>query len=175
MMAFALLSVAAESSFVCNKLASVKGFDQRGGACSDCKVRFAFTANASAASNATWQAWVYDSLGYEFLGGACDGAGHMEITAPRQFAGHAHGTFNETEMTISWEGPAQQGTWFHPHEQQLPLPDSTPREDKQCTDRITRIFHGDVCGGTVSAPGCAKYECCKSAGLGAHCFCDTCD
>ena len=48
-------------------------------------------------------------------------------------------------------------------------------QDKPCTDRITRIVDGDVCGGTVSAPGCATDECCKSSGIGGHCFCDTCD
>ena len=48
-------------------------------------------------------------------------------------------------------------------------------QDKPCTDRITRIVHGDVCGGTVVAPGCATNECCKSSGIGGHCFCDTCD
>ena len=190
MATLALLSVAASAdAFVCNKLASATGFDQRGGTCSDCKIRFAFTSNDSAASsNATWQAWIYDARAYAFLGGTCDNAGQMEVTSPPQFVGEARGTFNATTMSISWSGSATgPATWFNPHKQQLPLPDvslpmtppatlpTTPREDKPCADRITRIFHGDVCGGTVSAPGCAKYECCKSAGLGAHCFCDTCD
>ena len=55
-----------------------------------------------------------------------------------------------------------------------PAPPPAP-PGKPCTDRVTRIFHGDVCGGTVEAPGCATNECCKGAGIGNHCFCDICD
>ena len=56
----------------------------------------------------------------------------------------------------------------------VPHPELTG-DEKLCGDRVDKLFWGDVCGGTVYAPGCASNECCKSAGLGHHCFCDTCD
>ena len=37
------------------------------------------------------------------------------------------------------------------------------------------VVRSDRCSGLVTAPGCEKDECCKSAGIGSHCFCDTCD
>lgn len=64
---------------------------------------------------------------------------------------------------------------LHKPAEELLVEEAATTEQKPCTDRITRLVHGDVCGGTVSAPGCDTNECCKSAGIGAHCFCDTCD
>ena len=53
-----------------------------------------------------------------------------------------------------------------------------PQEPAHCEDRITRLVHSDTCGGTVAADCESAHGagyCCKSAGVGAHCFCDNCD
>eukprot|EP00966_Prymnesium_polylepis_P225085 5205980-Prymnesium_polylepis.1 len=88
----------------------------------------------------------------------------------------AHGTLNSTKPAIVWHGSATgDATWLNPREDSSVQTELPQGSAKACTDRVTRIFHSDTCGGTVVAPGCGKDECCKSAGLGAHCFCDICD
>ena len=53
-----------------------------------------------------------------------------------------------------------------------------PQEPAHCEDRITRVIHSDTCGGIVAADCEATHGigyCCKSAGIGGHCYCDNCD
>jgi len=97
---------------------------------------------------------------------ACVGAIDVHHTPPSTFelSGVAHQPGAVMEVEAAAELEASPKTAMR-----------TPRADKPCADRVTRIIHSDVCGGTVTAPGCATNECCKSAGIGAHCFCDTCD